>query len=168
MKVQKKRKRDVSDEGTKEQKGDVIDEGAQEEKRDVSDEGGKEQKRDVIDEGAKRELKRQKGPMKIAVKSFYKRGTCYSSDGDVRGKEIENKDASLSDGDQQKKNVSPDQCTVSFSKNGVKIRDTVTPQRSELRSQYRCGLARQFIRTEYRHKIITSVRSLISSKMRVI
>ena len=68
----KEEKRDVSDEGTKEQKGDVIDEGAQEEKRDVSDEGGKEQKRDVIDEGAKRELKRQKGPMKIAVKSFYK------------------------------------------------------------------------------------------------
>ena len=43
---------------------------------------------------------------------------------------------------------------MTFSKNAVKIKDTVTPRRSEIRSQYRCGLARKFIKTEYRHKNI--------------
>ena len=43
---------------------------------------------------------------------------------------------------------------MTFLKNAVTIKDTVTPRRSEIRSQYRCGLARKFIRTEYRHKNI--------------
>ena len=43
---------------------------------------------------------------------------------------------------------------MTFLKNAVKIRDTVTPTRSEKRSQYRCGLARKFIKTEYRYKNI--------------
>ena len=43
---------------------------------------------------------------------------------------------------------------MTFSKNAVKIKDTVTPRRSEIRSQYRCGLAQKFIKTEYRHKNI--------------
>ena len=43
---------------------------------------------------------------------------------------------------------------MTFSKNAVKIKDTVTPRRDEVRLQYRCGLARKFIRTEYRHKNI--------------
>ena len=43
---------------------------------------------------------------------------------------------------------------MTFSKNAVKIKDTVTPRRDEVRSQYRCSLARKFIRTEYRHKNI--------------
>ena len=58
----------------------------------------------------------------------------------------------LSDGDRHKTDVSPDKCVVTFSKNAVKIKDTVTPRRDEVRSQYRCGLARKFIRMEYRHK----------------
>ena len=43
---------------------------------------------------------------------------------------------------------------MTFSKNAVKIKDTVTPRQSEIRSQYRCGLVRKFIKTEYRHKNI--------------
>ena len=45
---------------------------------------------------------------------------------------------------------------MTFSKNAVKIKDTVTPRRSEIRSQYRCGLAQKFIKTEYRHKNINT------------
>ena len=134
---------DIIDKDTKEQqKSDVIDEDAKEQKRDVIDEDAKEQqKRDVIDEGVKRALKWQKVPMKIAVKRFYKGGKAYSSEGDVPEKEIEKKDGSLSDGDRHKTDVSPDKCVVTFSKNAVKIKDTVTPRRDEVRSQYRCGLA---------------------------
>ena len=134
-------KRDVIDEDAKEEKHDVIDEDAREEKHDVIDEDAKEEeKRDVIDEGVKRALKRQKVPTKIAVKCFYKGGKAYSSEGDVREKEIEKQDGSLSDGGRHKTDVSPNKCIVTFSKNAVKIRDTVTPRRSEIRSQYRCGL----------------------------
>ena len=88
------------------------------------------------------------------MKCFYKGGKAYSSEGDVSEKEIEKKDGSLSDGDRHKTDVSPDKCVVTFSKNAVKIKDTVTPRRDEVRLQYRCGLARKFIRTEYRHKNI--------------
>ena len=150
-------KRDIIDEDTKEeQKRDIIDEDAKEEqKRDVIDEDAKEeQKHDVIDEGVKRALKWQKVPRKIAMKRFYKGGKAYSSEGDVPEKEIEKQDGSLSDGDRHKTDVSPDKCVVTFLKNAVKIKDTVTPRQDEVRSQYRCGLARKFIRTEYRHKNI--------------
>ena len=154
--TREEQKRDVIDEDAKEQKCDIIDEDAKEErKRDVIDEDAKkEQKRDVIDEGLKRALKWQKVPRKIAVKRFYKGGKAYSSEGDVPEKEIEKQDGSLSDGDRHKTDVSPDKCVVTFLKNAVKIKDTVTPRRDEVRSQYRCGLARKFIRTEYRHKNI--------------
>ena len=155
--TKEEQKRDVIDEDAKEeQKRDVIDEDAKEEqKRDVIDEGAKEeQKHDVIDEGVKRALKWQKVPRKIAVKCFYKGGKAYSSEGDVPEKKIEKQDGSLSDGDRHKTDVSPDKCVVTFLKNAVKIKDTVTPRRDEVRLQYRCGLVRKFIRTEYRHKNI--------------
>ena len=146
---------DLMTSSSDENKCDVIDEDAKEQKRDVIDEDAKEeQKRDVIDEGVKCALKWQKVPRKIAVKRFYKGGKAYSSEGDVPEKEIEKKDGSLSDGDRHKTDVSPDKCVVTFSKNAAKIKDTVTPRRDEVRSQYRCGLARKFIRTEYRHKHI--------------
>ena len=155
--TKEEQKRDVIDEDAKEeQKCDVIDEDAkEEEKRDVIDEDAKkEKKHDVIDEGVKRALKWQKVPRKIAVKCFYKGGKAYSSEGDVPEKEIEKQDGSLTDGDRHKTDVSHDKCVVTFSKNAVKIKDTVTPRRDEVRSQYRCGLAQKFIRTEYRHKNI--------------
>ena len=88
------------------------------------------------------------------MKCFYKGGKAYSSEGDVREKEIEKQDGSLSDGGQHKTDVSPNKCIVTFSKNAVKIRDTVTPRLSKIRSQYRCGLTRKFIKIEYRHKNI--------------
>ena len=70
-----------------------------ENKRDVIDEDAKkEQKHDIIHESVKHELKWQKVPRKIAVKHFYKGGKAYSSEGDVREKEIEKQDSSLSDG----------------------------------------------------------------------
>ena len=136
-------KRDIIDKDTKEeQKHDRIDEDAKEQKHNEIDEDAKEeQKHDVIDEGVKCALKWQKVPRKIAVKRFYKGGKAYSSEGDVPEKEIEKQDGSLSDGDQHKTDVSPDKCVVTFSKNAVKIKDTVTPRRDEVRLQYRCGLA---------------------------
>ena len=92
-------KRDVIDEDAKEEKHDVIDEDSKEEKHDIIDEDAKEeQKHDVIDKGVKRTLKWQKVPTKIAVKCFYKGGKAYLSNGDVREKEIEKQDGSLSDG----------------------------------------------------------------------
>ena len=134
---------------------DLMTSSSDENKCDVIDEDAKEeQKHDIIDEAVKRALKQQKVPRKIAVKCFYKGGKAYSSEGDVREKEIEKQDGSSSDGDQHKTDVSPDKCVVTFLKNAVKIRDTVTPRRSEIRSQYRCGLAQKFIKMEYRHKII--------------
>ena len=147
---------DLMTSSSDENKCEVIDEDVKEEqKRDLIDEDLKEeQKRDVIDEGVKCALKRQKVPRKIAVQHFYKGGKAYSSEGDVREKEIEKQDGSLSDGDRHKTDVSPDKCVVTFSKNAVKIKDTVTPRRSEIRSQYRCGLAQKFIKMEYRHKNI--------------
>ena len=133
---------------------DLMTSSSDENKRDVIDEDAEEQKRDVTHEGVECELKWQKVPRKIAVKRFYKRGKAYSSEGDVREKEIEKQDGSLSDGGRHKADVSPDKCVVTFSKNAVKIEDTVSPRRSEKRSQYRCGLAQKFIWTEYRHKNI--------------
>ena len=62
------------------------------------------------------------------MKHFYKGGKAYSSEGDVCEKEIEKQDGSLSDGDRHKTDVSPDKCVVTFSKNAVKIKDTVTPR----------------------------------------
>ena len=134
----------------------VTDEDAKEEqKHDVIDEDAKEeQKHDIIDEGVKHALKWQKVPRKIAVKCFYKGDKAYSSKGDVCEKEIEKKNGSLSDGDRHKTDVSPDKCVVTFLKNAVKIKDTVTPRQSEIRSQYRCDLGQKFIKTEYRHKNI--------------
>ena len=67
-------------------------------------------------------------PPMITVKRFYKGGKAYSSEGDVCEKEIEKQDGSLSDGDRHKTDVSPDKCVVTFSKNAVKIKDTVTPR----------------------------------------
>ena len=129
---EKKKNIDVIDlmtSSSDENKGDIIDEDAKE-----------EQKHDVIDEGVKCALKWQKVPRKIAVKRFYKGGKAYSSEGDVHEKEIEKQDGSLSDGGRHKTDVSADKCVVTFLKNAVKIRDTVTPRLSEIRSQYRCGL----------------------------
>ena len=146
---------DLMTSSSDENKCDVIDEDVKEEKHDVIDEDAKEEKKhDVIDEGVKCALKWQKVPAKIAVKCFYKGGKAYSIEGDVREKEIEKQDVSLSDGGRHKTEVSPDKCVVTFSKKAAKIRDTVTPRRSEIRSQYRCGLTRKFIKTEYRHKNI--------------
>ena len=92
-----------------ENKHDIIDEDAKEEKKHhVIDEDAKEeQKCDVIDEGVKHALKWQKVSRKIAVQHFYKGGKAYSSEGDVREKEIEKQDGSLSDGDRHKQMYHP-------------------------------------------------------------
>ena len=119
---------DLMTSSSDENKRDVIDEDSKEEKHDIIDEDAKVEKHDVIDEGVKRALKWQKVPTKIAVKLFYKGGKAYSSEGDVREKEIEKQDSSLSDGGRHKTDVSPNKCVVTFSKNAVKIRDTVTPR----------------------------------------
>ena len=91
---------DLMTSSSDENKCDIIDEDAKEEqKHDVIGADAKEQqKRDIIDEGVKHALKWQKVPTKIAVKCFYKGGKAYSSEGDVREKEIEKQDGSLSDG----------------------------------------------------------------------
>ena len=47
---------------------------------------------------------------------------------------------------------SPDNSTIMMSRKRCALKDTVPRRREEIRSQYRCHLARKFIKTDYRYK----------------
>ena len=52
----------------------------------------------------------------------------------------------------EKRPESPDHSVVQVSRKVCKIVDKVPPTREEKRSQYRCNLARKFVKTDYKYK----------------
>ena len=56
------------------------------------------------------------------------------------------------DDEKRERPDSPDNSTIMMSRKRCAIMDTVPRRREEIRSQYRCHLARKFIKTDYRYK----------------